>query len=133
MRYVYPAIFQPNNDGSITVAFPDLPGCVTEGKDIANAMVMARDALALYLDTCDELNDPFPSASNASDVHAKQGGYVTLIDTDTAVYRRQRENQAVKRTLSLPRWLDAMASDAHISLSKVLQEALCEKLGVSTK
>lgn len=132
MRYVYPATFTPNDDGSYTVIFPDLPGCVSEGKSLENAMYMARDALALWIDTMDELHENINPPSNIADI-ASENGFVTLIDADTAAYKRQRDNQAVKRTLSLPKWLDSMANEANLSLSKVLQEALCDRLGVSNE
>ena len=49
-KYVYPAVFHPNkDDGSITVTVPSLPGCITEGKDLADAIYMAGDAVSMWL------------------------------------------------------------------------------------
>ena len=49
-NYVYPAVFHPNeDDSSITVIVPDLPGCITEGKDLADALFMAEDAVSMWV------------------------------------------------------------------------------------
>lgn len=127
MVKVYPAVFHGNDDGSITVTFPDLEGCVTEGKDTANAIYMARDALALWLDTQEMLGESIPAARDAGAVRAKKGEYVTLIDADPEVYARKRKNKAVKRTISLPEWMDERASAENISLSKELQATLAAR------
>lgn len=127
MVYVYPALFHPNEDGSITVTFPDLPGCVTEGKDIANALYMARDALALWIDTTDLVGDPVPPASSVSDMQTAAGEFASLVDADTSAYKRQRQSKAVKRTISLPEWMDIRATEEKISLSRELQSALAAR------
>jgi len=123
MIQIYPAIFAPNADGSITIDFPDLQ-CTTEGKDLANAMYMARDCLALWLDTQAMLGEPIPAPSPASAIHVDGERYVTLIDADPEVYAKQRKNTAVRRSISLPKWLDDEAAARHLSLSAVLQDAL---------
>jgi len=123
MIQIYPAIFTPNADGSITVDFPDLE-CTTEGKDLANAMYMARDCLALWLDTQAMLGEPIPAPSPAGAIQIDGERYVTLIDADPEVYAKQRKRSAVRRSISLPKWLDDEAAARHLSLSAVLQEAL---------
>ena len=127
MVKVYPAIFHPNEDGSITVTFPDLPGCTTEGKDLPDALRMARDCLALFLDTQDELGIDTAPPSATGSIIPEAGEYVTLIDADPEVYRRKRLSKAVKRTLSIPEWMDTAANQAGLSLSKVLQDALNDR------
>ena len=123
MTHVYPAIFTPNSDGSITVDFPDLE-CTTEGKDLAGAMHMARDALALWLDTQAMLGEPIPAPSPLGVLHPEGERYAVLIDADPEIYARQRKNTAVRRTVSLPQWLDEEAAVRRLSLSAVLQDAL---------
>jgi len=129
MTQVYPAIFHPNDDGSITVTFPDLE-CTTEGNSVAHAIFMARDALAIYLDTAAMVEQPIEQPSALEAVAVDGSEYVTLIDADPAVYERKRNAQAVKRTISLPAWMDEKASAEGLSLSKVMQEALSERLGI---
>lgn len=133
MVYVYPGVFHPNEDGSITVTFPDLPGCVTEGKGIADALYMARDALSLWLDTTELVGDPIPLASSMGDVQTVAGEFVSLVDADTAAYKRQRQSKAVKRTISLPEWMDIRAAEENISLSKELQSALAARFDSEAK
>lgn len=125
VKVVYPAIFHPNDDGTITVTFPDIPGCVTEGKSLENAIYMAEDALALYLDTDVMVGNPPPPPPTApNEVPVESGEYVTLIAADPEIYARRRKNKAVKRMVSLPEWMDERASAEKISLSKELQAAL---------
>lgn len=124
---IYPALFKPHDDGSITVTFPDLPGCITEGKSIGNALYMARDALALWTDTTKMIGGDIPAPSAIGDIKAGAGEFVSLIDADPTKYERERKNKAVKRTVSLPAWMDENATKEHLSLSKVLQEALEER------
>ena len=123
MTHVYPAIFSPNADGSITIDFPDLE-CTTEGKDLANALYMARDALALWLDTQAMLGEPIPDPSPINTILVDGERYVVLVDADPELYARQRKNAAVRRSISLPKWLDEEAAARHLSLSAVLQDAL---------
>lgn len=124
MTIVYPAVFHPNADGSITVTFPDLPGCVTEGKDVSEALRMARDALALWIDSTEMTGGTLPVPSSAKAIAPSGEEYVTLIDADPETYARQRRNKAIKRTVSLPQWMDERAMEENISLSKELQAAL---------
>jgi len=133
MTQVFPAIFHPNEDGSITITFPDLPGCTSEGKDVTDAMRMARDGLALYLDTQDMLGMEAAHVSNTLSIPTEPGEYVTLIDADPDIYRRQRLNKAIKRTLSIPEWMDVAANQAGLSLSKVLQDALAERFAAGNQ
>ncbi|MCL2810695.1 MAG: type II toxin-antitoxin system HicB family antitoxin [Clostridia bacterium] len=123
MTKIYPAIFSPNDDGSITIDFPDLE-CTTEGRGLENAIFMARDCLALWLDTQEMYERPIPAPSPVSAIQVDGDDYVTLIDADPEVYARQRKNTAVRRTISLPKWLDEEAAFRHLSLSAVLQDAL---------
>lgn len=127
MVKVYPAVFHTNDDGTITITFPDLPGCTSEGKDLADALKMARDGLALYLDTQEMLGLETASPSTTNTIPTEPGEYVTLIDADPEMYRRHRMSKAVKRTLSIPEWMDTKANQAGLSLSKVLQDALNDR------
>lgn len=124
-EYVYPAVFHPNeDDGSYTVTFPDLPGCITEGKSLENALHMAGDALTQWIGYVAESGDPVPNASNPRAVQTEGEEFVSLV---RAVVR---DNRAVRRTVSIPKWLDDQVSAAGISLSKVLQDALKDRLNV---
>lgn len=122
MEYAYPAIFQANSDGSYTITFPDLPGCISEGKSLGNAMYMAQAALAQWLEYLMDRKQEFPEASSVQDVKTGDDEFVNLI---LAVVMDRR---AVKRTVSIPKWMDDKAIKAGLSLSRILQNALNEKL-----
>lgn len=129
MKYAYPAIFTPENEGGYGVVVPDLPGCVTCGVTIVDAIEMARDAISMWLCDAEDKNENIPKASDSSAHKTPSGGFVNLIDADTAEYRRQNDNRAVKKTLTIPSWLNVKAEKAGINFSQILQEALRERLG----
>lgn len=132
MKYVYPAVFHPEADGGYSITFPDLPGCITQGDDLADGIEMAEDALAMIL--CDYEDRgaeiPVPSDARESFSAAAPGDAVTMIRADTLAYRRQTDSRAVKKTLTIPAWLDTMASRKNINFSSVLQKALIKELGI---
>lgn len=128
-KYVYPAIFESEN-GMYNISFPDLPGCYTCGDNLADAMVMAEDVLGGWLSRAEEKGADIPKASEASAIAVPTGGFITLVLADTFEYRRKHSNKAVKKTLSIPSWLNDAAEAHAINFSKVLQDALCEKLSL---
>lgn len=93
-----------------------------------NALYMARDALALYLDTDAMMGNPPPLPPTAPEsIRVENGEYISLIEADPEYYERKRKAKAVKRMISLPQWMDERASQEKISLSKALQAALEER------
>ena len=121
-EYVYPALFHSNEDGSFTITYPDLPGCISEGKSLGNAMYMAQSALTQWIEYLTDKKQSIPLASNLESIKTTQDEFVNLIRVEI------KENRAVKRTVSIPKWMDDQVSAAGISLSKVLQEALKTRL-----
>jgi predicted RNase H-like HicB family nuclease len=136
-KYIFPAVFDPNENGGLTVTFPDLPGCVTEGDDLDEAMLMAAEAMALHLYGMEQDGDPIPAASKASDHlipdDADPGAFVTLIQARTEPIRDELQNKAVKKTLTIPQWLNDEAEEAGVNFSQLLQFAIKEKLGIVDK
>lgn len=128
-KYVYPAIFHPNeDDGSITVTIPDLPGCITEGKDLADAIFMAEDALSMWLWDAENDKEQIPTPSRSLPVEGPE--FINYVYADTDEYRRKHDSRAVKKTLSIPSWLNDLATQAGVNFSQILQDALKERLGV---
>ena len=122
--FVYPALFHLNeNDGSYTITYPDLPGCVSEGKSLENALYMAQDALRQWLECTIEVGQEMPTASRIESIAHKQGEFVNLIRVEL------KDNRAIRRTVSIPKWMYNAATSANLSLSRVLQDALKERLG----
>ena len=122
MTHVYPACFGRNEDGSYTIAYPDLPGCISEGKDLADALAMASKALSQWIAYLMEDEQPLPAPSDMAQLTAGENEVLSLVAADV------RDNRAVRRTVSLPAWMDAEAAAAGISLSRALQEALAARL-----
>jgi len=134
VTYIYPAIFTPSlvdNRGTVyTVEIPDIPGCITEGESIAEAMSMAREALAGCILAMKQAKEDVPAPSNYHDVEklADDDDFITLVDIDLNDYMRKKETKSIIKTVSLPQWLAIMAEEAGISYSQTLQNALKREL-----
>ena len=129
MKYVYTAVFTPEENG-YNVDFPDIPGCYTSGDDMADAIYMAQDVLCLTLYDMEQDKRPILAPSNPRDVKITGEQFTSVIAVDTETYRRFYENKSVKKTLTLPMWLNERAERANINFSGILQEALKEHLHI---
>ena len=127
-KLIYPAIFHKEEVGGYSVTFPDLPGCNTEGNDLAEALYMAQDALGLYLYSLKQDNMPLPQSMQPEALILDKDSFVTLVEWDEEAYLRRTSNKAVKKTLTIPEWMNTLAEEKNINFSKTLQEALLEKL-----
>jgi len=128
MKYVYPAVLYPD-DGCVGVRVPDLPGCYTFGRDKADALLMAKDAVEMWLWHAENNRESIPKASNSLTVAEEET--FTLIAADTDEYRRASDTRAVKKTLSIPSWLNYQAEKANAPFSQILQQGLKDYLRVS--
>ena len=129
MKLVYPAIFTPFDEGNgFTVEVPDLPGCVTEGDNLIDAIEMGTDAASGWILGEIEDGNSFPAASMA--LEAPAGSFVNLLVLDMDSYAEQYGSKAVRRNITGPAWLDTYAQKNHLSLSKVVQDSL---LGMAQK
>ena len=122
MEYVYPAIFHKNEDESYTIMYPDLQRCISEGKTLGTAMYMAQSALTQWIGYLADNKQDIPKASSVQEVKTSAGKFVNLIRADV------KDGRAVKRTFSIPKWMDDKVIQSGLSLSRVLQEALRERL-----
>lgn len=120
MKTAYPAFFHNESD-SYWVEFPDLEGCFSDGGTIAEAAINAEEALGLYLCSLMERNISIPSPSDIRKL-TPTDGFVTLIATEPLKYRKS--NKSVKKTLTIPDWLNVEAEKRHVNFSSVLQQAL---------
>lgn len=127
MKYVYPVIFE-EDEGKIGVTVPDIPCCFTFGDDMADAIFMAEDVMAMMLADYEDNSKEVPKPSRIQDV--KTDGIVSLVVADTTEWRKLVNNKVIKKTLSIPAWLNARAEKAAVNFSQVLQEALCQKLNI---
>ena len=124
----YPAIFHTAEEGGYWVSFPDIPECLTEGDDITQAYEMAADALGLCI--TDRLNnkEPLPAPSKPEDLKLDKDEYTVIVQFNHMDYIKKHNSKAVKKTLSIPEWLNEEAIAKNINFSQVLQEALIAKL-----
>jgi predicted RNase H-like HicB family nuclease len=132
MKYVYPAIFAPEKD-KILVSVPDLPGLHTFGGSVAEAIYMAQDAIEMWLWDAENKSEIIPPASSQAEVAKRcenREQFVSLVAADTDEYRRQTETRSVKKTLSIPAWLNDKAEKANAPFSQILQQGLKEFLHV---
>lgn len=129
-KYVYPAIFTPEDEGKFSIHFPDIEGCFTYGNDLSDGIEMAKDALSLMLYDMEEEGNTIPDPTPLKDVQIEGSAFVTYIPADTFEYRKQFNNRAVKKTLTIPEWLNESATAAGINFSQALQNALKQQLNI---
>ena len=138
MNGVYPAVFT-EVDGAILVEVPDLE-ILTEGKDFNNAIEMARDAIELKCVSMEDGGEEIPKPSDVSTIDLSKTTFsgegktiISLVDVDSAEYRRKIDTKTVRRNVALPSWLNYEAEHAGVNVSRVLQDALMSVLGVQKK
>ncbi|MCI8283958.1 MAG: type II toxin-antitoxin system HicB family antitoxin [Firmicutes bacterium] len=127
-KYAYPAIFTPAEEGGYTVNFPDLEGCFTEGDTLAEAIYMAEDALALILYGYEKDQRHIPAPSTHTQLPLTSDEFVNFIACDTLEYQKRYNNKSIKKTLTIPEWLNESATSKGINFSQILQEALISKI-----
>lgn len=130
MKKAYPIVLSRGKE-HIIVFVPDF-NINTQGKDIAEAIAMARDAIGLMgIDIQDE-KEPLPVPSELCDIALEnKEDIATLVDVDFAEYRRKNDMRTVKKNCTIPSWLSFEAEKAGINFSAVLQTALKEELKIS--
>lgn len=130
-KLFYPAVFHPEEDGGFSVDFPDLLGCVTEGDTLAEAIEMAEDALGIYLYTLKEDKEKAPDPSSPADIKVAGRDFVSLIEYDEVAYLKRTDSHAVKKTLTIPAWMDVLAKEHNLNFSNVLQNAIRRELNLA--
>lgn len=128
MKLIYPAIFTPclEKEG-FTVEVPDLPGCVTEGDSLADAIDMAVDAASGWILGELEEGKPYPSASDHSNITAPDGSFVNLIVLDIDAYAEKYGSKAVRKSITIPAWLNTYGEKNNVNFSRVLTDALMQQ------
>ena len=129
-RYCYPAIFTYEENQEIAVVFPDLE-LATSGNDDADALYSARDALGGRLELMEESGEDIPMPSRIADIEASKNERVVLVDVYMPSVRMEGVTKSVKRTVTLPAWLNAKAMELGINFSQILQEALQKKISAA--
>ena len=121
-KLFYPAIFHKAEEGGFWISFPDIPECLTEGDDMQQAYEMAVEALGLALVNRKEEKEEIPVPSEIDRIQGEDGTLV-IVEFDMQEYLRKHNSKAVKKTLSIPEWLNEEATAMGVNFSQVLQEA----------
>lgn len=123
-KLFYPALFHKAEEGGFWVTFPDFPDCFTQGESIDEAYEMATSALGLCI--TDLINDhqSLPAASEPSAIISDSDTTLVIISFDLDEYRRKNNSKSVKKTLTIPEWLNEAATQMNVNFSQVLQDAL---------
>lgn len=129
-KYIFPAIFEARSKNGYYITFPDLPGCITHGETVEDAFAMAKEALELHLYGMEEDSNSIPKPTVPNQIIVNNNSFVTLVEAWMPLIRNQIANKAVKKTLTIPKWLNDAAEEKKINFSQILQTALKERLGI---
>ena len=129
-KLFYPAIFHKAEEGGFWITFPDIPECMTQGDDMQQSYEMAVEALGLALASREEEKQEIPAPSEPCKFPVSDDEFCVVIEFDMLAYKKRTNSKAVKKTLSIPEWLNEEASALGINFSQVLQEALMQKVGI---
>lgn len=135
MKYTFPAVFTPAEEGGYLVDFPDITNntkfkCYTDGESVTDALENAADALNLMLWEMEEEEAEIPAPTPPQNMKAPAGGFISLVQADTLKYREENDAKAVKKTITIPHWMDIAGKRQNVNFSQVLQNALLPILKV---
>ena len=125
MQYIYTALFTPIEDGSGYYAkVPDLPGCITTGSSLSDAIEQITDAMSAWLVVAEDEGEPIVPPTPQDELVTEPGTICSLISADTIDYRAKTDTRAVRKNVSLPNWMVQLADKRGINCSQVLRDAL---------
>lgn len=130
-KMFYPAIFHKAEEGGFWITFPDIPECMTQGDDMEQAYEMAVNALGLAITDREEEKLELPTPSDPCNLTVNADEFCVVVEFDMLAYKKRTNSRAVKKTLSIPEWLNEEATAQGVNFSQVLQEALIQKIGLS--
>lgn len=129
-KYIYPAVFDPCEEGGYCITFPNLPGIITEGDTVEESFAMAKEALELHLWGMEDDGGPIPEPTLPNEIKVPVGGFVSLIEALMPPIRDKMANKAINKTLTLPKWLNDLGEKRKVNFSHLLQNALKNHLGI---
>ncbi len=127
-KVFYPAIFHEAEEGGFWITFPDFPECLSEGDDMSQAYHMAVEALGLAITSREQEKEEIPEPSDFRQLSVSEKEKIVIVEFDMLAYLKRTKSKAVKKTLSIPEWLNEAACNAGLNFSQILQEALIVKL-----
>ncbi len=130
MKYTYTAIFTKENN-KIYARVPDLDGCITTGKDLADAIEQMEDAMAVWLCLAEDEGLIIPQPTAQKNIKHKTNDVLSLIKADTIKYKAKTDTKVIRKNVSIPAWLVSAAENANLNFSQELQNALKAKLQIA--
>lgn len=127
-KLFYPALFHKAEEGGFWITFPDLPECMTQGDNMEDAYEMASDALGLAIVSRQDNQEALPVPSEPYAISQESDSFCVVIEFDLLSYQKKHNSRAVKKTLTIPEWLNEAAVSMNINFSQVLQDALIQKV-----
>lgn len=127
-KYFYPVVFEPEEVG-VSVYVPDIPGCFTQGDSLEEALDNVQEAIGLMLE--EKAPEDYPQASKPNELAVEGQQFVMMVAFDKLAYDRKYNSKAVKKTLSIPAWLNNLAQERNVNFSNLLQRALLNELGLT--
>ena len=128
--YIFPCVFT-YREGRIAIYFPDLNGVISSGENEQDAFRNAHEALMLHIFGMEEDNDPIPEPSELIGLHLEENQRALLIEVYMPPFRAQQENKYIKKTLSIPEWLNILGEKNNVNFSQLLQKALKQYLNIA--
>lgn len=125
--YAFPAFLYYDDDG-ISIEFPDLPGCFPCADTTEDAFRNAREALGLHLFGMEQDGEPIPAPTPIQQLSPEDGAVVSMVEVFMPAVRERMNTKMVKKTLTIPAWLNALALENGVNFSQVLQDALKSRL-----
>lgn len=132
-KYLFFATFTPCEEGGYTITFIDLPGCISECDDVEEGMRNAKEVLELHLWGMEEDDDTIPAASKPEQIKLEAGEFIVPVCVYMPPVREEMNNKAVKKTLTVPYWLNKIAEEQKVNFSAILQKSLKESLGIKER
>lgn len=126
----YLAVFEPSDDGSYSVYFPDLPGCISVGSNLEEASRMALEAASLHVYNMECDDDEIPTPSINLSREDTEGNIVMPITIHPDLFRLKKDNERVKTNITLPAWLKRIAEEQKVNYSRLLEAALIDYLQI---
>ncbi len=127
-KFFYPAIFHTADEGGFWISFPDIPECLTQGNTMENAYEMAFDALGLCITDRLENHMDLPTPSTPQSIVLDENEVIVVIELDLLKYKKKHSSKSIKKTLTIPEWLNEEALKYNLNFSQILQKALITEL-----
>lgn len=126
----YLAVFEPSTNGSYSIYFPDLPGCVSVGDNLETALRMASEAASLHVYSMQCDNEEIPAPSISLSKEDTEGNIIMPVTIHPELFRIKKDNERIKTNTTIPAWLKQIAEEQKVNYSSILEAALIDYLQI---